>query len=259
MTSLAVAIGMTLLQATEVSKTVVFVHGLGSSQDFYVPLTYTLKGANRRYILIDSPGSARSPLPVGDAISVKSLAVTVLELLEYLNISKNVTVVGHSMGCLVALHMAQLAPEKIEGLILLGPVYPSAGLVEVFERRILVVKKAGMESIAAVVPNAAVGSKATPLQRAFIRELLLGQTVDGYAALCNAIATSTVGDLSAVKARVLIVAGSEDMSAPINGCKRYNDELEDLAELKVLEGVGHWHIIEAADEISTIVDEFIGV
>jgi pimeloyl-ACP methyl ester carboxylesterase len=32
------------------------------------------------------------------------------------------------MGCLVALHMAQRAPEKIEGLVLLGPVYPSAGI-----------------------------------------------------------------------------------------------------------------------------------
>jgi pimeloyl-ACP methyl ester carboxylesterase len=113
--------------------------------------------------------------------------------------------------------------------------------------------------MAAVVPDAAVGSKATPLQRAFIRELLLGQSPDGYAALCNVIAKSTVGDLSAVKARVLIVAGSEDKSANIEGCKRYNDELGDLAELKVMEGVGHWHAIEAVDEISTIVDEFVGV
>jgi len=125
----------------EVSKTVVFVHGLGSSQNFYIPLTYTLKGANRRYILLDSPGAARSPLPPGETLTVQSLAATVLELLEHLEISKNVTVVGHSMGCLVALHMAQLAPEKIEGLILLGPVYPSAGLAEVFAQRIPRVKK----------------------------------------------------------------------------------------------------------------------
>jgi pimeloyl-ACP methyl ester carboxylesterase len=37
--------------------------------------------------------------------------------------------------------MAQLAPEKIEGLILLGPVYPSADLAEVFALRIPRVKK----------------------------------------------------------------------------------------------------------------------
>jgi pimeloyl-ACP methyl ester carboxylesterase len=126
---------------TEVSKTIVFVHGLGSSQNFYFPLTYSLKGDNRRLILLDSPGSARSPLPAGDAITVQALAGTVLELLEHLNVTKNVTVVGHSMGCLVALHMAQREPEKIEGLVLLGPVYPSAGLAEVFAKRIPAVKE----------------------------------------------------------------------------------------------------------------------
>jgi pimeloyl-ACP methyl ester carboxylesterase len=125
----------------DVSKTIVFVHGLGSSQNFYVPLTYTLKTASRRFILLDSPGAARSPLPNGDAITVQSLAGIILELLEYLNATENVTVVGHSMGCLVALHMAQLAPKKFEGVILLGPVYPSAGLAEVFRERILAVKK----------------------------------------------------------------------------------------------------------------------
>lgn len=261
---------------SDVSDTVVFVHGLGSSQNFYIPLTYTLKKVNRRFILLDSPGAARSPLPAGDVLTVQSLAATVLELLEHLGVAQNVTIVGHSMGCLVALHIAQLAPEKVVGLVLLGPVYPSAGLAEVFEKRIPAVKKGeylplhvqsggsltgsktdGMESMAAVVPNAAVGVKASPLTRAFIRELLLGQTVDGYAALCNAIATSTVGDLSKVKQRVLIVAGSEDKSAPMEGSQKYNEEIAN-AELKVIDGVGHWHVVEAPQEVSTIVDEFLG-
>jgi pimeloyl-ACP methyl ester carboxylesterase len=115
-----------------------------------------------------------------------------------------------------------------------------------------------MDSMAAVVPNAAVGSKASPLTRAFIRELLLGQTVEGYCAFCNAIATATVGDLSKVKARVLIVAGSEDKSAPMHGCKKYTEEISG-AELKVVDGLGHWHVVEAPEEISKIVDGFVGV
>lgn len=126
-----------------VSDTVVFVHGLGSSQNFYIPLTYTLKKENRRFILLDLPGAARSPLPIGEAPTVQSLAAILLELLEHLEVVQNVTVVGHSMGCLVALHVAHLAPEKITGLVLLGPVYPSAGLAEVFEKRISAVKKGG--------------------------------------------------------------------------------------------------------------------
>ncbi|KAI5792827.1 3-oxoadipate enol-lactone hydrolase [Pyronema domesticum] len=216
-------------------KTIIFIHGLGSSQNFYIPLTYALRDSNRRLILLDNPGAARSPLPTTGEITVQSLAVTVLELLEHLKIGKDVTVVGHSMGCLVALHLAQMAPELVKKAVLLGPVYPSAGLAEVFEKRIPAVKAGGMESMAAVIPDAAVGSKASPLAKAFIREVLMGQTTEGYAALCGAIATSTTGDLSKVKAKVLILAGEEDKSAPMEGSLKYKEEIEG-AELKELKG-----------------------
>jgi pimeloyl-ACP methyl ester carboxylesterase len=122
------------------SKTIIFIHGLGSSQNFYIPLTYALRDTQHRLILLDNPGAARSPLPTTGEITVQSLAVTVLELLEHLKIEKDVTVVGHSMGCLVALHLAQMAPELVRNAVLLGPVYPSAGLAEVFEKRIPAVK-----------------------------------------------------------------------------------------------------------------------
>lgn len=111
--------------------------------------------------------------------------------------------------------------------------------------------------MAATVPDAAVGSKATPLQKAFIRELLLGQTVEGYSALCGAIATSSTGDLRKVKARVLIVAGREDKSAAMVGCEKYNEELGDRAEMTVVEGLGHWHVIEACEMIAELVGEFL--
>lgn len=114
-----------------------------------------------------------------------------------------------------------------------------------------------MEAMATTVPDAALGSRATPLQKAFIRELLLGQTVDGYAALCSTVATSNVGRLSDVKAKVLIVLGSEDKSAPMEGSLKYNTALGELSSVAVLEGVGHWHVIEAAEEVSGLVDGFV--
>lgn len=41
--------------------------------------------------------------------------------------------------------------------------------------------------MANTIPNAATGSKATPLHRAFIREMLMAQDVEGYVANCRAI------------------------------------------------------------------------
>ena len=45
----------------------------------------------------------------------------------------------------------------------------------------------GMEAMANTIPNTATGSKATPLHRAFIREMLMAQDVEGYVANCRAI------------------------------------------------------------------------
>jgi hypothetical protein len=47
--------------------------------------------------------------------------------------------------------------------------------------------KGGMEAMANTIPNVATGSKATPLHRAFIREMLMAQDVEGYVANCQAI------------------------------------------------------------------------
>ena len=45
----------------------------------------------------------------------------------------------------------------------------------------------GMEAMANTIPDTATGSKATPLHRAFIREMLLAHDVEGYVANCRAI------------------------------------------------------------------------
>lgn len=71
--------------------------------------------------------------------TVEGLAKTVFELLDHIKVFGSVTVVGHSMGCLVALHAAQLFADRVEGLVLFGPVYPSEKLAEVFESRIATV------------------------------------------------------------------------------------------------------------------------
>lgn len=49
-----------------------------------------------------------------------------------------------------------------------------------------------MEAMADTVPYAAVGSKASELAKAMIRELLLGQSVEGYCGNCGVIKNAEV-------------------------------------------------------------------
>lgn len=49
-----------------------------------------------------------------------------------------------------------------------------------------------MEAMADTVPYAAVAANAPELAKAMIRELLLGQSVEGYCGNCNVIMTAEV-------------------------------------------------------------------
>lgn len=115
----------------------------------------------------------------------------------------------------------------------------------------------GMEPMANTIPEAATGSKSSPLHRAFIRELLLGQDPSGYISLCNVIATAQPPNYEAVKVPYLLIAGQDDKSAPLNGCKYiYEGVASQNKVLEILPGVGHWHCIEAADEVGKLISDF---
>jgi pimeloyl-ACP methyl ester carboxylesterase len=118
----------------------------------------------------------------------------------------------------------------------------------------------GIEAMANTIPTRAVGSATTPLQVAFIREMVLGQDARGYIANCGAIEHATPPEYAKVKCPILIIAGDEDKSAPIEGCKTIVAGLTGVEESKkkieVLKGVGHWHCVERGEEVEKLIGEF---
>lgn len=115
-----------------------------------------------------------------------------------------------------------------------------------------------MESTANALPGQATGPNVTHLQKAFIRELLLGQDSHGYAALCQAIAEAEPADYAAIKAPFLLIAGADDRSASIVGCEHiFKHVASPNKKIKVLAGVGHWHCIEASDHVAKLIAEFV--
>lgn len=108
------------------------------------------------------------------------------------------------------------------------------------------------------IPYQATGSRATPLKRAFIRELILSQKPEGYAALCRAIASSKASDYAAITSPFLVIAGEEDKSATLEGCQHIYDAVKSRNKrMEVLAQVGHWHCIEANDEVGKLMCDFM--
>lgn len=115
----------------------------------------------------------------------------------------------------------------------------------------------GMEAMASTIPIAATGSLSTPLQHAFIRALLLSQRPAGYISMCRVIGSATPPDYAKIQVPVLIVAGDEDKSAPLQGCEEILRRIgAEEKRIEVLKGVGHWICIESPEKVTDAIAGF---
>lgn len=100
---------------------VLMIHGIGCSSDAFQPLLRHLDttGEERPAFAADMPGFGDSPGPAR-ALDMEELAAWQADLLDALTLPR-VHVIGHSMGCQVALALARQAPERVLSVTLVGP------------------------------------------------------------------------------------------------------------------------------------------
>lgn len=102
-------------------RTVVLLHGLAASKEIWEPMAEELATDNWRIIAPDLMGFGDSPKPQWSAYAVRDHVRMVVAMLQRLDIKGPVTLVGHSMGCLVAVELAALWPKKVARLVLYEP------------------------------------------------------------------------------------------------------------------------------------------
>ena len=96
---------------------VVFLHGFLENQAIWA---YQLEKLSASYkcVTIDLPGHGKSEYKI-DKLNFFKLAEQVFEVLDHLGIEK-CTVIGHSMGGYIGLHMAKLNQKRISKLCLMN-------------------------------------------------------------------------------------------------------------------------------------------
>ncbi|MBN8491828.1 MAG: alpha/beta hydrolase [Burkholderiales bacterium] len=100
---------------------VVFIHGAMHDHSGWTLLARWCAHHGYGVLAVNQPGHGRSegpPLP-----SVQALADWTLALMSAAGVPQ-ATLVGHSMGTLIALEAAARAPERVSRLVLLGTAYP---------------------------------------------------------------------------------------------------------------------------------------
>jgi pimeloyl-ACP methyl ester carboxylesterase len=101
--------------------TAVFIHGAQNDHSVWVLQTRYFANHGFGVLAVDLPGHGRSKgAPLA---SVEAMADWLLALLDAAGV-RNATLIGHSMGSLIALETAFRAPQRVTRLALVGTAYP---------------------------------------------------------------------------------------------------------------------------------------
>lgn len=221
------------------------IHGLGGSSNTWTPLLAAMTGFQT--VRPDLPGSARSALPQG-ALSIEGYAQAIEALLASLGIA-SVHVVAHSLGTIVAQHLAVRNPGKLRSLALFGPLAapPEAARPNIQARAAAARGgAAAMQEIADAIVKGATSqdTKAQqPAVLALVRESVMRQSPEGYAQSCEALAAAQSADIERIGVPVLLVTGDEDGVAPPANVAAMAARIAGARQV-VLEGCGHWTTFE---------------
>lgn len=102
-------------------KPVVLLHGLAASKESWRTMSGRLDPGRFHVIVPDLLGFGASPKPQWPMYDVEDHASAVVATLKQMKIVTPITIVGHSMGCLVATHIAATRPEMVRHLVLYEP------------------------------------------------------------------------------------------------------------------------------------------
>ena len=204
----------------------VFIHGAQHDHSVWVLQTRYFAHHGFSVLAVDLPGHGRSNGPALQ--SVEALADWVLKLLDAAGVVGSVTLIGHSMGSLIALQAAAQAGKRVGRLALLAAAYPmhvSQALLTAARddepQAIDMVNIWSHSSLTQKPSNSGPGSSITGGNRRLMQQVARPTADDGTPArvfltdfqACNAYANGEAA-AAAVHCPTLFLLGANDQMTP---------------------------------------------
>lgn len=236
---------------------VVMVHGFGGCLDDWSSNQPALAAGGRMVAALDLPGHGGSTTDVGSG-SLDELATCVLHYMDAVGIGR-AHLVGHSMGAAVCLAVADRAPGRVRTLTLLGPAGLGQRISAEFIGGFIAARTA--EQVAPLV--GLLVADPGRVGAAWVARFVAYKQREGVEDALRRIASSRYpgtpsgGTLRDVIGRVptLVIWGAEDRVIPPLAP---GDLVQDDVATHVLAGCGHMAQLEAADEVNSLIDAFLG-
>ena len=244
----------------------VLLHGIGSGSGSWVRQLQAF-GDAREVLAWDAPGyGASTPVPA-QRPQAQDYGTRVWAWLDALGVPGPVTLVGHSLGAIMAASAAGLQPARVARLVLLSPAggYGKAA-PEVREAkrqdRLHNLETLGPAGMAAKRGAAMVSAHTAHLAQAdtegarallaYVQATMAQVIPGGYTQATHLLADADLaGLLAAVKAPFVVASGAADTITPPAGCEALARDAH--APYVSLGPVGHVCALEGADAVNALL------
>ncbi|MFT7645660.1 MAG: 3-oxoadipate enol-lactonase [Candidatus Poriferisodalaceae bacterium] len=241
------------------SPTLIFLHGLGGSRDYWHP-TVDYFSRRHRCVAWTMPGYGFSP-PLAE-MSFPELADALARLLDQCRIDSAV-LVGHSMGGMVAQEMWARHPKRISGLVLVGTTDSFGGGNQEFTDNFLASRLAPIEagrSPADIADEVINGLVYAPLSEDMLRPAKVSMgaiSPRGYSAAVRCLTTFDRRDtLGTISVPTLMLSGADDQTAPPRTMARMADGVRGATHVS-LDDCGHLLDLEQPAAFRSAIETFI--
>jgi 3-oxoadipate enol-lactonase len=242
--------------------TVLMLHGIGGGHLAFAPQVETLASSGYRAVAWDMPGYGHSA-PI-EPYTFKGLAESCIRLIEAFQCG-DVTLVGHSMGGMVAQEVMARRPELVNKLVLCG-TSPSFGKPDGDWQRDYVASRTAqldagktMADLAELLVPQMVGPGSLPEGVRLATHCMSQVPASTYRRALEALVTfDRRVNLPRISVPTLVVAGEHDRNAPPAVMKKMADAIPRSTYIE-LRGIGHLQNLEAPEEFDGLLLNFLSL
>jgi 3-oxoadipate enol-lactonase len=235
---------------------VVFVHGLGGSSNVWHGVIAAAK-QHHHCIAPDLRGHGRSQ--GRGKFSIEGWAKDIQKLIHHLELPA-VTLVGHSLGTLVAQQLAATSPETVDQLVLVGGIsYFQPPTADAYRERADLVEREGMDVLVDAWLEGAVSPQSHATKSGMVgllRDMFLRNEPQNYAKSCRALADAPKIRRDELGQPTLIITGAHDRSTPLAMAQELTASIP-VSRVKVIPDVGHWSPLESPGAVAAAMLEFL--
>ena len=233
-------------------QTIVFLHGSGLSHIVWSLAEQFFSNKNFNVLSIDLPGHDNSDGPCLD--SIEKITDWLEKVFDKLNLN-NLTIIGHSQGCLEALEYSYKYKNRLKKIVFIGGSYQ----MPVHKDLIDLASNGDSEAVKLMMKWGYEGPKkfigGNPIERIIQSPRDISEILAVDLLACNNYTNGSEA-AKAIECPVMLIFGKLDKMVNLETGKKFASLVQN-SKTHIIDGCGHMIMIEKAFEMREKVLEFL--